>query len=80
MDYLDLEEPIRDLSYMASIAQTLAWELLDGDRERVMDGGEVIIRAHPKDLERAIFAIQQTDGMAQRLDEAFQKSSEASAA
>ena len=69
--YLDLEEPVRDLSYMAGIAERLAWELLDGDRSREMAGDDVITRARARDIERAIFAIQKASDMAQALGKAF---------
>jgi hypothetical protein len=70
--YLDLEEPVRDLSYMAGIAERLAWELLDGDRSREMARDDVIIRARARDIERAIFAIQKASDMAQALGKAFE--------
>ena len=69
--YLDLEEPIRDLAYMAGIAFDLAYELLDVETRKNPDS-DVVIRMSKRQYEQLFFAIDNVHDRATALEEAYQ--------
>jgi hypothetical protein len=56
---LDLEMPIRDVTYMAGIARDLAWDLLNGETPKT-DGADVIIRMSNWQHDQLLFAIERS--------------------
>ena len=72
--YLDLEEPIREVAWMAGIARDLAYELLDLEMTRRTQkerGEEEIIRMSKREYEQFFFAIANVLGRAEALDNLY---------
>ncbi len=67
--FFDLEEPIRDAMHMASIAASLAHDLLDARGEP--DGDAELVRMSPQDRDRLLFAIGMARDLAQKANAAF---------
>jgi hypothetical protein len=65
--YLDLEVPIRDVTYMAGIVRDLAYELLDVETRKKPDS-DVIIRMSIRQHEQLFFAIEDVLDRAQDLE------------
>jgi hypothetical protein len=73
--YLDLEEPIREVAWMAGIARDLAYELLDLEMTRRTQkerGEEEIIRMSKREYEQFFFAIENVLDRAEALDKLYQ--------
>ena len=68
--YLDLEEPILEVTYMAGIVRDLAWELLDGDAPRKVDE-DVITRMSKRQHEQLLFALEKAHDVAQDLEKIY---------
>jgi hypothetical protein len=69
--YLDLEEPIRDLTYMAGIARDMAYELLDIEGPITKPDSDVIIRMSKRQHEQFFFAIDNVHDRAIALDKNY---------
>jgi hypothetical protein len=71
--YLDLEVPIREVTFMAGIARDLAYELLDleGTRTRKGDGEDVIVRMSKREYEQFFFAIDDVHDRASALEKLY---------
>jgi hypothetical protein len=67
---LDLEVPIRDVTYMAGIARDLAWDLLNGETPKT-DGADVIIRMSNRQHDQLLFAIERSHDMALDLEKTY---------
>jgi hypothetical protein len=73
--YLDLEVPLRDLTYMAGIARDIAYELLDLQVTRTgtrMADGEVTLRMSEREYEQFFFAISDVHDRAESLEKTYQ--------
>jgi|HubBroStandDraft_6_1064221.scaffolds.fasta_scaffold4515556_1 hypothetical protein len=68
--YLDLEVPIREVTYMAGIARDLAYELLDLETIKKPDS-DVIIRMSIRQHEQLFFAIERSHDMALDLEKTY---------
>jgi hypothetical protein len=68
--YLDLEVPIRDLTYMAGIAHDLAYELLDVETRKNPDS-DVVIRMSKRQHEQLFFAIDNVLSRASALERIY---------
>ncbi len=66
--YLGLEEPIREIRYMAGIARDLAYDLLDIEKPET---DEVIIRMSKRQHEQLFFAIQNAHNRAENLEKIY---------
>jgi hypothetical protein len=66
--YFDLEEPIRDVAYMAGVAETLAIDLLAEDAGFE---GEVTIQLNRKQFDQLMFAISKASDMAADLNRIY---------
>ena len=72
--YLDLEVPIREVTFMAGIARDLAYELLDLEmtRRTQRGGGEdEIIRMSKREYEQFYFAIENVHDRAEALEKLY---------
>jgi hypothetical protein len=73
-DYLALEEPIREVTFMAGIARDLAYELLDLEMTRRTqrgDGEDKIIRMSKREYEQFFFAIENVLDRAEGLEKLY---------
>ncbi len=68
-DYLDLEVPIREVSFMTGIASDLAWDLIGENLKR--EGDDVIIRMSHREYEQLLFALDRSRDMAVSLDKLY---------
>jgi hypothetical protein len=68
----DLEEPLRDLTYMSGIAHDLAYELLEIEKLR-KDDEYVMLRLLPRQHEQLFFAIDKVHNMASDLERLYHK-------
>jgi hypothetical protein len=67
-DYLALEVPIREVTFMAGIARDLAYELLDVEGERKE---EEIIRMSKREYEQFFFAIENVHDRGEALEKLY---------
>jgi hypothetical protein len=68
--WFDLEEPIRDLTYMAGIARDLAYELLNIEARKNPDS-DVVIRMSERDQEQFFFAIDNVYDRAKAIEKTY---------
>jgi hypothetical protein len=68
--YLDLEVPIRDVTYMAGIVRDLAYELLDVESRKKPDS-DVVIRMSQRGHEQLFFAISDVLDRARELEKLY---------
>jgi hypothetical protein len=68
--YLDLEVPIREVTFMAGIARDLAYELLDVETRKNPDS-YVVIRMSIRQYEQFSFAIDDVHGRASALEKLY---------
>jgi hypothetical protein len=69
--YLDLEVPIREVTFMAGIARDLAYELLDVETRKNPDS-DVVIRMSIRQHEQLFFAIEDVHNRAEALEKRYQ--------
>jgi hypothetical protein len=72
--YLALEEPIREVTFMAGIARDLAYELFDLEMTRRTqrgDGEDKIIRMSKREYEQFFFAIENVLDRAEGLEKLY---------
>jgi hypothetical protein len=70
LNSLDLEVPIRDVTFMAGIVRDLAWDLLNGETPKT-DGADVIIRMSNRQHDQLLFAIERSHDMALDLEKTY---------
>jgi hypothetical protein len=63
--YLNLEEPIYELTFMTGIARDLAYELLDVEKP---SSEEVVLRLSKREHAQLFFAIRRAHDMAEELE------------
>jgi hypothetical protein len=68
--YLDLEQPIREATFMAGIARDLAWELLEGEVRRA-DDSDVTIHMSKRCHEQLLFALENAHDRALALEKNY---------
>jgi hypothetical protein len=71
--WFDLEEPIREVTFMARIVHDLAYELLDLEltRARKGDGENEIITMSKRECEQFFFAISDVHDRAEALEKLY---------
>jgi hypothetical protein len=69
-NYLDLEVPIREITFMAGIARDLAWELLEVEVRRA-DDTDVTIRMSKRCHEQLLFALDNAHDRAEAVERLY---------
>jgi hypothetical protein len=69
--YSELEEPVRELSLMASIMYELGFDAFDSPVRNERKGAYVVISIHEHDHERILFVVSKVAKMAMDLEEKY---------